>query len=398
MIRFVCLAAIGLLTACTSANRLPTEAADIETAAPYGIPGIVRIWGDTIGANRLEALTASLVNRAQKMHGDDIAAGLPVEETVLALSGGGADGAFGAGVLAGWTQHGDRPVFDVVSGVSTGAIIGLFAFLGSDYDDDLRRFYTEYSTEQLLEPSPFAALTGGTSLSDAAGYHGLVDETINAEIVDAIAAEAAKGRILLIGTTNLDFARPVIWNVTAIAASGHPKAITLIRDLVRASSAIPAVFPPILIPTETPDGRIRDELHVDGGATQQVMVFSPELPITAVDQALGVDIDRTLYVIVNNSLEKAYDPVDLGVLSIAGKAVSSLIGGSGTGDLYQIYAVTERDEIDFRVLWVPKSFDEEAEEPFDPIYMTALYNVGLEIGRKGILWEERPPNFALAAE
>ncbi|MEM1344352.1 MAG: patatin-like phospholipase family protein [Pseudomonadota bacterium] len=384
-----------LLTACGTVARMPSEPATIDAAAPLGIPGILRVWGDDIADDRLEALEQSLIRRAKLMHRDALTAGEPATETILALSGGGADGAFGAGVLAGWTERGDRPVFDVVSGVSTGAIIGLFAFLGPEYDDDLRRFYTEYSTDQLFEPSPFAALTGGTSLSDTAGYNALIDETIDEQIVAALAEEADVGRILLIGTTNLDSARPVIWNVTEVARTRHPRAIELIRDLVRASSAIPALFPPVLIPTVAPDGRVRDELHVDGGATQQVMVFSPELPISRIDRALGAKIDRRLYVIVNNTLQKSYNPVDLGVLSIAGKAVSSLIGGSGTGDLYKIYAITERDGVDFRVLWVPQSFDREPTEPFDTAYMSALYAVGRAIGRSDAPWHQRPPSFVV---
>lgn len=394
-LRLATILAAILLTACTSTPRNPASPHEIDASAPYGIPGVLRVWGDTVAVEQLDAIRQSLIARTQKMHAAELEAGLPINETILALSGGGADGAFGAGILAGWTEHGDRPTFDIVSGVSTGAIIALFAFLGPEYDDDLRHFYTEYSTDQLLEPSPFAALTGGASLSDSAGYNGLIDETINPALVDAIAREADAGRILLIGTTNLDYARPVIWNVTEIARSRHPEAITLIRNLIRASSAIPALFPPVLIPTINPDGETRDELHVDGGATQQVMVFSPELPITDVDRALGAQVDRTIYVIMNNKLEKSYEPVDVGVLSIAGKAVSSLIGGSGTGDVYKIYAIAVRDGIDLRLLWVPRSFEVEAEEPFDPAYMTALYNLGRSIGARGAPWQDHPPNFTI---
>ncbi|MEM6624132.1 MAG: patatin-like phospholipase family protein [Pseudomonadota bacterium] len=396
-IRLAAVLAVILLTACTNISRTPASPDDIDTSAPYGIPGVLRVWGDAVAVDQLDAIRRSLIVRAQKLHAAELEAGLPITETILALSGGGADGAFGAGILAGWTEHGDRPAFDVVSGVSTGAIIGLFAFLGPEYDDDLRRFYTEYSTDQLLEPSPLAALTGGASLSDSAGYNALIDETITPDLVDAIARQADAGRILLIGTTNLDYARPVIWNVTEIARSRHPAAITLIRDLIRASSAIPALFPPVLIPTISPDGEVRDELHVDGGATQQVMVFSPELPIKDVDRALGAEIDRTIFVIMNNKLEKSYEPVDVGVLSIASKAVSSLIGGSGTGDVYKIYAIAVRDGIDLRLLWVPRSFDVEAAEPFDPAYMTALYTLGRSLGAEGAPWQDRPPNFTLNA-
>ncbi|MEM9145209.1 MAG: patatin-like phospholipase family protein [Pseudomonadota bacterium] len=381
-------------TACGSpASRSPISEPDIAAAAPYGIPGIVRTWGDTIGAARIARLEERLVLRAQMMHGEELAAGTPIQETALALSGGGADGAFGAGVLAGWSERGDRPDFDIVIGVSTGSIIGLFAFLGPSYDSYLREFYTAYSTEDLLEPAPFSALTGGTSLSDTTKYNLLIDRYIDEAIIAALAEEGDRGRILLIGTTNLDAARPVIWNVTEIARTRHPQAITLIRDLVRASSAIPAVFPPVVIPTVTADGRRHDELHVDGGATQQVMLFSPELPIRVVDRAIGSEIDRSLYIIINNSLEKPYEPVELGVLSIAGKAVSSLIGGSGSGDVYKIYAITSRDEIDFNLLWIPKSFDQQPAEPFDRVYMAALYEFGRSLGRDGPDWSDHPPNF-----
>ncbi|MEM6547798.1 MAG: patatin-like phospholipase family protein [Pseudomonadota bacterium] len=385
--------ALVILGACTTATRSPIGEAEIGSAAPYGIPGLLRAWGDAIDETQIDAVRAEMIERGRRLHGEALDTGGQLTETGLALSGGGADGAFGAGILAGWTERGDRPEFDIVSGVSTGAIIGLFAFLGPDYDANLRELYTDYSTADLLEPSPFAAITGGTSMSDPAGYNALVDRYVDEEIVDALAREAERGRVLLIGTTNLDAARPVIWNVTAIAETRHPEALTLIRDLVRASSAIPAVFPPVVIPAMSPDGTTHDELHVDGGASQQVMLFSAEVPIVDVDKALGAKVDRTLYVIVNNTLEKPYEPVELGVLSIAGKAVSSLIGGSGSGDLYKIYAITERDGTDFKVLWVPRSFDGVAEEPFDQAYMRSLYNLGRDIGEQGGPWRETPPNY-----
>ena len=392
----MCVAAVPLifsLVACVPETRAPVLEAEIGRSTPYGIPGVLRVWGDAINDGQRDAIRTEMITRGKRLHAQAMSAGERLVETGLALSGGGADGAFGAGLLTGWSNRGDRPEFDVVSGVSTGAIIGLFAFLGPDYDASLRELYTAYSTADLLEPSPFAALLGGSAMSNPAAYNDLIDQYVSAEIVEAIALEAERGRVLLIGTTNLDAARPVIWNVTAIAETRHPEALTLIRDLVRASSAIPAVFPPVVIPVETEDGRTRDELHVDGGATQQVMLFSAEVPVTDVDRVLGVEVDRTLYVIVNNSLEKPYEPVNLGVLSIAGKAVSSLIGGSGTGDLYKIYAITERDRTKFQVLWVPPDFDVVAHEPFDRDYMRALYELGQDIGQRGGSWHARPPNF-----
>ncbi|MEO0822599.1 MAG: patatin-like phospholipase family protein, partial [Pseudomonadota bacterium] len=383
----------ALLAACSTAPRLPVGEEQIAGAAPRGITQPVRFWGDSIGEESRDTILAVEVVRARQVHRERLASEEPLRETILALSGGGADGAFGAGLLAGWTARGDRPEFDVVSGVSTGAIIGLLAFLGPDYDTALERFYTTYATDDLFTASPFAALSGGPALLDASGFNAIVDAFIDDAVVARLAEEQAAGRILLIGTTNLDAARPVIWSVTDIAASGHPEAKALIRDVVRASAAIPAAMPPIVIPAVLPDGTRRDELHVDGGATQQVMLFSPELPIKEVDAVLGTEIERTIYIIVNNALSKPYAPVDLGVLSIAGKAVSSLIGGSGSGDLYKIYAIAERDEVDFNVTWVPKSFDREPEELFDPAYMRALYDLGFERGLAGDAWRSHPPFF-----
>ncbi len=387
-----CAAGAGL-GACSSLTRSPLAEADIAMAAPYGIPGVLRVWGDDLGEGRAVALLADEIARVRRVHAEKIASGAPISESVLALSGGGADGAFGAGLLAGWTEHGTRPKFTMVSGVSTGAIIGLLAFLGPDFDDELETFYTSYSTDELFEPSPFAALSGGTSLTDATGFNALVEAFVNDEVVSMLAQEAAAGRRLLIGTTNIDAARPVIWNVTEIAVSGHPMAKTLIRDVLRASAAIPAALPPVVIPVLGSDGVTYDEVHVDGGATQQVMLFSPELPVREVDRALGIEIERNLYVVINNTLNKPYSPVELGVLSIAGKAVSSLISGSGSGDLYKIYAIAQRDEINFQVLWIPKTFDEQAAEMFDPVYMRALYDLGFAYGLDANRWQDHPPFF-----
>lgn len=381
------------LSACTTLQRTAIQESELRDALPYGIAVPVRIWGDSLEPDAIETILATQIARARRVHAAALASDAPINETALALSGGGPDGAFGAGVLAGWTERGDRPNFSVVTGVSTGAIIAVFAFLGPDYDEQLREFYTQFRTQELLRPAPFAALTGAPSIADTSGYNALIDTYIDDDLVAQIAQEARKGRTLLIGTTNLDASRPVIWNLSLIAASGHPQAKNLIRDLVRASSAIPAVFPPAVIPSILPDGRVVDELHVDGGATQQVMLFSPGLPIRRIDEALGRTIDRTLWVIVNNSLRKPYEPVELGVLSIAGRAASSLIGGSGDGDLYRIYTIAERDNIDFNVLWIPETFDEVPTEMFDPVYMSALYDLGYQYGLAGDQWQSAPPNF-----
>lgn len=383
-------------TACTTAlPRSPVPEEELNTAAPYGIrSNIVRIWGDDLTEDASETILGRWTEILRQGRAAEIARGGPIPEVTLALSGGGPDGAFSAGLLNGWTERGDRPEFTLVTGISTGAIVAVFAFLGPEYDDALTEIYTTYTTEQLLVRSLFSAFTGGTALTDTRGYRALIDKYIDDDVVRRLAEEHARGRALLIGTTNLDAARPVVWSIGSIAASGHPDAKTLIRDIIQASSAIPAAFPPVIIPVETADGRRFDEMHVDGGATQQVMFFSPAFPLRMIDDALGVEFDRTVYVVINNKLDKPYKPVRPRLLAIAGAAASSLLSGSGTGDVYKIFSIAQRDGIDMKILAIPTDFDAEASEPFDPVYMKALYDLGYAYGKEGKRWRSRPPDFA----
>ena len=383
------------LSACTTVLfRSPVPEAAIDKAAPYGITlPLMREWGDVIGKATADEILERWTQRLRELRGAEIAAGGPISETTLAMSGGGPDGAFGAGLLNGWTARGDRPEFNMVTGISTGAILALFAYLGPDYDDVLRKIYTSFRTDQLVRSTIFAGLTGGTALTDTRGYRNLIEAFVDDAVVERLAEEHQRGRVLLIGTTNIDAARPVVWNIGAIAASGHPKARTLIQDVIQASSAIPVVFPPVLIPVIGTDGKTYDEMHVDGGATQQVIFFSPEFPMRRIDRKLGVRFDRSIYVIVNNKLIKPYNPVRPRLVQIAGAAVSSLIGGSGSGDVYRIFSITTRDDIDFNLVWIPRDFDMEPQEPFDPVYMQALFDLGYEYGLAGDRWLTRPSDF-----
>lgn len=387
--RAVIAAGALVLGACTTVlDRHAAPDAPMEELKPYGIgSNYLRAWGDTVAPERARRLVAW---RARQL---DETIGAPTESNALALSGGGPDGAFGAGVLAGWSARGDRPAFSVVTGVSTGAIVALFAFLGPERDATLREIYSTYRTDDLLTTAFFSGLTGGAALTDNRGYRELIDRYVSDDVVEAIAKEYEQGRLLLIGTTNLDAARPVIWNIGEIAASGDPRARDLIRDVIEASSAIPAVFPPVLIPVEH-EGRRFDEMHVDGGATQQVMMLSPGLRRAALDAELGRKTRHRLFVIINNKLKKRYDPVRPRLGAIAERALGSLISGSGSGDLYRLHAVAERDGVALQIMSIPRSVDLEPDEPFDPEYMKALYQIGFDQGRRGKDWASEPPDFS----
>ncbi|MEM1385339.1 MAG: patatin-like phospholipase family protein [Pseudomonadota bacterium] len=395
LLRGATLAVLLLAAGCTTVlvrSAVPEEA--IETAAPYGIDtGQVRLWGDSLSGEMVEFVRQSRTAAFSQANAEDIAAGRTIENDIIAFSGGGPDGAFGAGLLAGWTARGDRPEFHLVTGVSTGAILALYAYLGPEYDETLREIYTTFETDDLVTPAIFAGLTAGTALLDARGYRDLIERYIDDAIIAKLAEEHRKDRILLLGTTNIDASRPVIWNIGAIADSGHPQAKRLIHDVIQASSAIPAAFPPVLIPVIA-DGKRHDEMHVDGGATAQVVLFSPQLRFRDLDEALEVQVNRRIWIVINNQLKKPYGPVRPRVFSIAAKAASSLIGGSGNGDVYRIFAIAQRDGADLNIVSIPRSFALVADEPFDPAYMGALYDLGAQIGLEGESWNAYPPDFA----
>jgi len=395
----VVLAGLAAVAGCTTVlARFPVPEAEIDTAKPYGIDGeLIRFWGDSIDGENADQIIALRRESFRRIYADEIARGETVEHKSLALSGGGPDGAFGAGFLAGWTETGTRPEFDVVTGVSTGAIIAIFAYLGPEYDDTLREIYTTYTSSDLLTPTIFTALTGGTALTDTRGYRRLIERYLDDVVVEKIARAYRNNRLLLIGTTNIDASRPVFWNIGAIAATRHPDAKTLIHDVIQASSAIPAAFPPVLIPVEAGGERF-DEMHVDGGATEQVILYSPSLLIGEIDAGVGVPVERTAYVIINNKLRKPYSPVRPRLASIAGTAASSLIGGSGSGDLYRIYTITQRDGVDLKITGIPREFDAEPEEVFDPVYMSSLYELGRVRARADDSWSPVPPGYALPRE
>ena len=318
--------------------------------------------------------------------------GLLAPANFLAISGGGEDGAFGAGLLVGWTETGTRPEFKVVTGVSTGALIAPFAFLGPRYDPQLRAIYTTISAKDVLRKRGLLAGLFDDALADNAPLQKMVAKYVTADLLREIAAEYAKGRTLLIGTTNIDARRPVIWNIGKIAASGNPKAVELVRKILVASSAMPAAFPPMMIDVYV-KGKHYQEMHVDGGASAQVFVYPSQLKVAEISAQAGITRERRVFVIRNARLDPDWANTKRETLSIGGRAVSSLIQSQGVGDLYRIYTVTQRDGVDFNLAFIPASFNVPLTEPFDPYYMNELYKVGYNLGSAGYGWAKVPPGY-----
>jgi len=384
--------AISWLTGCAGPTvdelRAPVPEPLVATANVPGYYSLIRFWGDDASAITpavIKTTSAQFIAAAKIDPGID-----PLDRKFLSVSGGGSNGAFGAGLLVGWTASGTRPQFDIVTGISTGSLIAPFAFLGPAYDGSLREAYTEVTGKDLYEKKGILSIVGSDSIADNTPLRRLVEKYVTDQLLTDVAREHGNGRRLLVGTTNIDAERPVIWDMGAIASSGKPGRKQLFRDILVASASIPGMFPPIRL-NVVADGKRYDELHVDGGTSNQAFLFPSNFSPKNVDKQLGGKRKRTLYIIRNGKVTPEWSAVKPRLASIAGKSISSLIKTQGIGDLYRMYANARRDGIAFNAIWVPASFNMKEKEPFDQAYMRTLFNLGYEMGKGGIAWSQLPP-------
>jgi Patatin-like phospholipase len=379
---------LGACAAAIARNPVPATLENNAQVVGMG-PTPIRFWGDQLPANT-EAIVKEKWAQTRANRPELLAGGRRPVMTSLALSGGGSDGAFGAGLLVGWTASGKRPEFDIVTGVSTGALTAPFAFLGPKYDEALKAVFTESDTGDIAIMRPVRGLLGGDSLASNSPLAKVVAHYVDEAFLEEVAAQHRKGRRLLIGTTNLDAERPVIWDMGAIAASGRPEALDLFRTVLLASAAIPAVFPPGFIKVSA-DGSTYEEMHVDGGATREVFLVPTQFMASKVDGRLGIRPIRRTYIIRNGHVAPEYKAVKARTLSIAGRAVSSMIKSQGVGDLYELYVFAKRNGIDYNVAYIPADFLDTSTQAFDQVYMTKLYDLGYQMALNGYPWKKTPP-------
>ena len=311
----------------------------------------------------------------------------------LSLSGGGDDGAFGAGLLIGWSERGDRPQFNLVTGISTGALIAPFAFMGKEYDSALRHVYTQVGPKDIFIERGLISGILGDGLSDTTPLYQLISQFVDAEFLKKVAYEySAKNRWLLIGTTNLDAGVPVVWNMGKIASIGTPEALDLFRKIMLASASIPGAFSPVMFDFEVA-GQGFQEMHVDGGAITQVFLYPSALSQRAKDLNLKLQKQRNAYIIRNARLDPEWRETERGTLSIIQRAISSLIQTQGVGDLYRIYHTTQVDGVSFNLAYIGSDFKFPHMTEFDTLYMQALFDYGYQQGLSGKEWQKYPPGY-----
>lgn len=310
---------------------------------------------------------------------------------VLAISGGGANGAYGAGLLKGWTKEGSRPKFKVITGVSTGALIAVFAFLGEEYDSEIERYYTTMSTKDVMSPKGLFMILFGDSLASNKPLAKVIASIVDKDFLAKIASEHERGRRLFVGTTNLDAQRFVIWDMGAIALRGD---VELFRKIILASAAIPIVFPPSIFHVEA-DGNAYDEVHVDGGTLTQVFTIYKLLEgMRGAAKSLNIDpskVKAKLYIIRNGYMYPTYRKVEDTLPSLAERSFDAIIDSQGVGDAYRIYVFMKERGNDYNLAFIPTDFKNNSKEMFDPVDMKRLFDRGYNDAVNGYKWHKAPP-------
>jgi hypothetical protein len=312
--------------------------------------------------------------------------------SIIAFSGGGENGAFGAGLACGWTVQGTRPDFTVVTGISTGALTAPLVFAGPHRDDRLRAAYTAITADDILEERGLLAALTQDAVTDSAPLARTIARFLDAPLLEEIAQGYRGGRQLIVATTNLDAQRPVAWNLGAIAASGHPGALGLCRSVLLASAAVPGVFPPVMIDV-TVNGRPYQEMHVDGGTYAQAYLYPPALGDSRAERIRAglTPPEVTAYVVRNGRLTSRGGPVRRRAFDIAGRAISTLIGAAGVADIFRIQAAAERHGIRFNLAHIEDDFTERETEPFGQAYLRALFDYGYAKAVRGYPWKPGLP-------
>jgi hypothetical protein len=369
--------ALIALAGCASLARVPFTKEQQSVATIPGIPN-ARVWSDdradTLLARATSDVRAGGAGRVGAIH-------------VLAISGGGSNGAYGAGLLSGWSERG-RPEFNVVTGASAGALIAPFAFLGPSYDPVLKNLFSEGIGEELLQFDGLSAIFGASAFK-AEPLRRLIARYVDDALLERIGAEYRKGRRLLVVTTNLDAQRTAVWDMGAIAASGAPGALDLFRSVLVASASVPGVYSPVLINVEG-EGRRFDEMHVDGGVRANLLVVPESLLLSSVPPPAS-GVQPRVYILMNNKLEQDFEIVEGKALTIVSRSFTTAVKANTQNTLIATYDFTRRNKWDFNLASIDADYPTTTSMGFDRGYMQQLYQYGYQQGLSGSPWRKTLP-------
>ena len=390
--RIVLLAVAALaLAGCSSLPRNPVPS---ELAVIARVPGLpdVRAWAGRPDPPMERDMALSFEQESP----EDFPLGADgvVRYPHLAISGGGANGAFGAGFLSGWSATGKRPVFKIVTGVSTGALMAPFAFLGSKYDEALRTFYTTTASRNIfVRGSLIRQLLAGESIADTAPLAALIARNVDAELLRRIAAAHAGGRRLYIGTADLDSQQFVVWNMGRIASLGTAEALDLFRKVMLASASIPVAFPPVFFEVEA-GGRRFDEMHVDGAVGANVFLTAGLFrPMQSRGKSVRGPGRDDVFIIHNGQLRAPHGAIPRTLRAIALRSLEASGRSGMLNDLARMYVFALREQAGFQWVGIGEGVTLAGSANFDPEAMGTLFRIGYEQAMAGPGWETIPPGF-----
>jgi len=299
---------------------------------------------------------------------------------MLALSGGAEDGAFGAGALCGLSTVNRRPTFDLVTGVSTGALMAPFAFLGSEYDDTLRSIFTEHDAKDIMRFRGVNAVRSD-ALYDTTPLADLIKHYTPSALLDAIADRHQAGGRLFMVTSNLEAARAQVWNMGAVAKR---KDYGLFRAIMRASGALPGLFSPVMLRYQA-NGKDYREAHVDGGVHMQFLA-TPKAAFNAPRRHSG---GGHVYLLINNTLAPAPQIVSHTPLGISQHALTTMVRSNAALSVNVARILAKEHGLEFSVACVNPDVGVEYDpsDRFSGEYMNALFQHGYTRAISGRLWE-----------
>ena len=370
-LRWTCVLGVLALVGCALPRR-DAPPTIFSAATPVDFPADVRFLSTDRAS--VEAKSTAALQQLRSSSKDGML-------RALVLSGGGAGGAFGAGALVGLSRRQERPQYDVVTGVSTGALIAPFAFLGPEWDAQLTEAFTNGRGEK-MSVGGLLALSFGASRRSAA-LTALVDHYVTPELIRAVAREAGSGRLLWVATTDLDKEETVIWDLGAIAMLGGEPARILFRDVVVASASIPGVFEPVLIHVQQ-GGRLYDEMHVDGNASASLFIAPAAAYFALLDQR-SLDGAR-VYVLINGQIIDAPETTPFKLRPIVARTFSVALKHMSRAQIVAVDQFAEKYRMSVQSTYLPIDYPKYSSADFRASTMRPLFEYGARCAQSARLW------------
>lgn len=374
-----------LIVACSSPHTLDVRVSqsnykDVEIASSTPNEPL-RMW-----ANEAPDFLYSAHNQTTpiKVEGEQL--------NILALSGGGVNGAYGAGVLMGLQEKGELKDYAIITGVSAGALIAPFVFIGGDAMPKMKEVMLNINDKNILGKKNFLNTLFKDAFTDGENLYDFIADAYPEPMIEAMAQQHRNGKRLFIGSTHFDSGELVIWNIGAIANSDLADKSELIYKVLAASASIPGVFPPQFIDVEH-DGETLEELHVDGGLVAQVFFNPSNFNYQQISDALGLEKAPQLDVIRNGALKAPYHPLKDKGLDLVSKSVSSLTLAQTRGDLYRMKYISEINDIEMQFTYIDQDFRyaKVTKDMFDHRYLLTIYEYGFKKATQGQLWVTELP-------